>query len=178
VKGHNGGFGVWELETGKVRTPMRVLESDRTGSAVLSPDGTLCYAEDGYGTGQWIDMTAGEVLCSAEHESDIAFGPDGRVLVERSKLGRPTRDGFVVEAIRPRESTSADWYLFEGRSRVGFIDGTRVVVGARPALDGVKIDVSDFGPSKLEPIRGAGPALMAEWCTKLGLGVTEVGEVK
>jgi WD40 repeat protein len=178
VEGDKGGFGVWELETGKVRAPMRVLESDRTGSAVLSPDGTLCYAEDGYGTGQWIDMTTGEVLCSAEHESDIAFGPDGRVLLERSRLGRPTRDGFVVEAIRPRESTSADWYLFEGRSRVGFIDGTRVVVGARPALDGVKIDVSDFGPSKLEPIRGAGPALMAEWCTKLGLGVTEVGEVK
>ena len=178
VEGDKGGFGVWELETGKVRAPMRVLESDRTGSAVLSPDGTLCYAEDGYGTGQWIDMTSGEVLCSTEHSSDIAIGPDGRVLLDRSKLGRPTRGGFVVEAIRPRQSTSADWHLFDSRSRVAFIDATRVVVGARPALDGVKIDVSDFSPSKLEPLLGAAPELLAEWCARLGLVVTDDGSVR
>lgn len=146
-------------------------------SSLLSPDGTLGFAQRRDGTGSWFDLTTGAELFTATRMRELEFAPDGGLLVERSRLGRLAAGGFVVGATRRCERSSWESWLFDDRPSVNHAGGDRWVVGATPTPDGVRFFVSDFGPATCAPLQGAPETLLATWSARLGLAARPDGEV-
>jgi WD40 repeat protein len=185
VEDEHGGFSVFETDTGAARLPRRHLGGTRYQNAPLSPDGRFCFAPAADDKGHWIDLSTGATLAIVDQVNWIEFGPDGLVLLGRSRLARVTESGVQQLGSRFPVFSEEGSFRLAGERYISFVDAQRVVVGVksaeqrkRPMSDEVELLISDFGPAQHEPMSGAPAELLERWSLRLGLHVTPDGRIE